>query len=215
MSWSGGKDSSLALYEIMKSQSFKISSLITTVTRDFDRISMHGVRRDLLRRQSLSLRIPLEEIWINMNASNSEYESAMGNLLKKYKEKDISTVVFGDIFLEDLREYREKKLAELGMKGCFPLWKRDTKNLATRFLNLGFKAIVCCVDPKFLERDFCGVEFDKNFLSRLPENVDACGENGEFHTFVYAGPIFEEDIAVRVGELVLRDGFCFSDLIPA
>ncbi len=219
LSWSGGKDSSLALYEVTKGElrgKFNVVSLITTVTKDFERISMHGVRRELLLRQARALSQNLEEVWIPRNASNQEYETQMAKALEKYKrEKGITSVVFGDLFLEDIRKYREERLAWIGLKGEFPLWHKNTKELANSFIDLGFKAIVCCVNPKYLSQEFCGRDFDESFLSSLPESVDPCGENGEFHTFVYEGPIFEgRSIKVKKGEVVLRDGFCFADIIP-
>ncbi len=214
LSWSGGKDSSLALFEISRSGDFKIVSLLTTLTRDFDRISMHGVRRDLLLQQAELLHRPLEEVWIRKGAPNAEYESQMSAALSKYYSRGIRHVVFGDLFLEDIRRYREDRLSTMNMVGVFPLWKKDTKELASFFIERGFKAIVCTVDPKALDPSFCGREFDESFLSDLPNRVDPCGENGEFHTFVYAGPIFEKEIGAKKGEVVLRDGFYFADLIP-
>lgn len=215
LSWSGGKDSSLALYELSKSKDFEIVSLLTTLTRDFDRISMHGVRRALLLRQAGMLGLPVEEVWIKKGAPNSEYESQMSAALSKHHSLGIRHVVFGDLFLEDIRRYREEKLSAMEMTGVFPLWKKDTRRLASFFIGQGFKALVCTVDPKALDPSFCGREFDRSFLSDLPGRVDPCGENGEFHTFVYAGPIFEKEIGVKKGEVVLRDGSYFADIIPA
>ncbi len=215
VSWSGGKDSALALYEILKTRNYAISALVTTVTEDYDRISMHGVRRILLERQAASLGFPLEEVLISKNGSNEEYESKMGQVLEKYKAEGITSVMFGDIFLEDLRKYREDKLATLGMRGIFPIWKRDTQELARSLTALGFKAITTCVDTNALGGQFVGRVIDKEFLSELPSTVDACGENGEYHSFVYDGPLFTEKIAFTTGEVVLRDNrFCFCDLIP-
>jgi uncharacterized protein (TIGR00290 family) len=214
LSWSGGKDGSLALYEMSKTKDFKIVSLLTTLTRDFDRVSMHGVRRALLQRQAELLHLPVEEVWIRKGAANAEYESQMAKALARAYSNGIRHVVFGDLFLEGIRRYREENLLKMGMTGVFPLWKRDTKELASFFIERGFKAIVCTVDPKVLDPDFCGREFDKSLLSDLPARVDPCGENGEFHTFVYSGPIFEKEISVRRGEVVSRDGFYFADIIP-
>ncbi|MDE1852306.1 MAG: adenine nucleotide alpha hydrolase [Thaumarchaeota archaeon] len=213
LSWSGGKDSSLAFYELSKSNDFKIVSLLTTLTRDFDRISMHGVRRDLLDEQAKRLGLPLEEVWITKGAPNSEYESEMSKALSKHYSKGVRHVVFGDLFLEDIRRYREDKLSTMNMSGIFPLWKKDTRKLASFFIEHRFRAMVCTVDPKALDPSFCGREFDNSFLSDLPAGVDPCGENGEFHTFVYAGPIFDKEIAIRRGEVVLRDGFYFADIL--
>ena len=215
VSWSGGKDSALALYEILKTKSYQISALVTTVTEDYDRISMHGVRRILLERQAASLGFPLEKVFISKNGSNEEYESKMGQVLARYKAAGISSVVFGDIFLEDLRKYREAKLATLDMRGIFPIWKRDTRKLARSLTALGFEAITTCVDTNALGRQFVGRVIDEQFLSELPPTVDACGENGEFHSFVYDGPIFTEKIPYTLGEVVLRENrFCYCDLMP-
>jgi len=214
-SWSGGKDSAMALYELQMAHSYEISALLTVVTEDYDRISMHGVRRILLERQADSLGYPLEKILISKNASNEEYESKMRDVLVKYRETGVSSVVFGDIFLEDVRRYREDRLAKIGMKGIFPLWKRDTTKLANTFINLGFKAIVTCVDSNVLDKRFVGRVYNKQFLRELPPNVDPCGENGEFHSFVYDGPIFRRKISFVIGDIVLRDNrFYFCDLIP-
>jgi uncharacterized protein (TIGR00290 family) len=215
VSWSGGKDSAIALYEILKNQNYQISALLTTLTKDYDRISIHGVRRILLERQVASLGFPLEKVFISKNASNEEYESNMGQVLAKYKDVGITSVVFGDIFLEDLRKYREDKLATLDMRGIFPIWKRDTHELARSLTALGFKAITTCVDTNMLGRQFVGRVIDEQFLSELPPTVDACGENGEYHSFVYDGPIFKERVSYTLGEIVLRENrFCYCDLIP-
>jgi uncharacterized protein (TIGR00290 family) len=215
VSWSGGKDSAMALYEILKNKNYQISALLTTVTEDYDRISMHGVRRILLERQVTSLGFPLEKVFISKNASNAEYESNMGQVLAKYKEAGTTSVVFGDIFLEGLRAYREDKLATLDMRGIFPLWKRNTREIVHSFIALGFKAITTCVDTNTLGRQFIGRMIDEQFLSELPPTVDACGENGEYHSFVYDGPIFKEKIFYTSGEIVLRENrFYYCDLIP-
>ena len=215
VSWSGGKDSAVALYELIKSQNYKIATLVTTLTADYDRISIHGVRRSLLEQQAAALGFPLEKVLISRNATNEEYETAMGQVLTRYRDAGITTVMYGDIFLEDLRKYREDKLAELGMTGIFPLWKRDTRELAQSLTTLGFKAITTCVDSQVLGRQFVGRLIDAQFLSELPPTVDPCGENGEFHSFVYAGPIFKEPIACTPGEIVLRENrFYYCDLVP-
>ncbi len=215
VSWSGGKDSALALYEILKNRNYKISALLTTVTEEYDRISMHGVRRILLERQAASLGFPLEKVFISKNASNEEYESNMGQVLARYKEEGITSVMFGDIFLEDLRAYREDKLTALDMRGIFPLWERDTRELANSLTALGFKAITTCIDTNTLGRQFVGRMIDDQFLSELPPTVDACGENGEYHSFVFDGPIFKGRVSYTLGEIVLRENrFCYCDLIP-
>ncbi len=216
VSWSGGKDSALALYEILKDKNYQVSALVTTLTSDYDRISIHGVRRDLLEQQAAGLGFPLEEVFISKNATNAEYEKNMGQALTKYKDRGVSSVVFGDIFLEDLKKYREDSLADLGLGCIFPLWKRDTAKLAHSLTALGFKMITTCVDTTRLGREFVGREIDASFLADLPPNVDQCGENGEFHSFVYDGPIFKEKISYSKGEIVLReDRFYYCDLLPS
>jgi len=188
--WSGGKDSALALYEILKSGRYEVLELLTTVTKDQDKVSIHEVRRVLLEQQANALGFPLEKTFISKGASDSEYEKELLKALKRLRDNGVSAVVFGDIFLEDIRKYREYILAKAEMKGIFPLWKRDTNELARTFINLGFKAVITSVDSRVLRKDFAGREYDEKFLSDLPPNVDRCGENGEFHTFVYNGPIF-------------------------
>jgi len=214
MSWSGGKDSALALYEIQMTGNYEILSLLTNVTDDYGRISMHGVRRTLLKQQAESIGLPLEEILISKESSNEEYESKMRNSLTKFKNAGVSSVVFGDIYLEDIRKYREENLAKIGMNGIFPLWERATTELAHTFIELGFKAIVTCVDGKVLDQQFVGKIVDENFLAELPPNIDPGGENGEFHSFVFDGPVFKEGIGFSIGEVVLRDSFYFCDLLP-
>jgi uncharacterized protein (TIGR00290 family) len=214
-SWSGGKDSALCLLEARK-ESIEIAGLLTTVTRDFDRISMHGVRTELLRRQAIALGLPLYITYIPRASTNAIYEEAMKTVLQSLRTVEgISTIAFGDLFLQDIRQYREKFLHALGMDCLFPLWGRDTRELASFFIESGFKAKICCVDPRKLEDKFCGREFDESFLSEIPREVDPCGENGEFHTFVYDAPIFKEPIKVKTGDIVQRDGFWFADLLPS
>lgn len=214
--WSGGKDCALALHQFASSCEYSVAGILTTINGDYGRISMHGVRISLLEKQADALDLPLEKLPVGRNASNEEYEERMSGVLRRYKKKGVRTVAFGDIFLEDLRSYREHKLAELDMHAIFPLWKNDTAVLARRFIELGFRAIVSCVDTQFLDAGFAGREFDGAFLADLPSSIDACGENGEFHTFVYDGPIFREKIRFRKGEIVLRDDrFSFCDLLPA
>ncbi len=215
LSWSGGKDSSLALYEVLRSGQYKVEALLTVLSDAYDRVSHHGVRRILLEQQARSIGLPLEKVFLSINTSNEEYEAKMAELLVRYKNRGVQSVVFGDIFLEDLRNYREDRLSQLEMKGIFPLWKEDTTSLVHRFLALGFKAIVVCVDPKQLDARFAGRVIDRQFLADLPPTVDPCGENGEFHSFVYEGPIFKEMVEHQVGEVVLRDsGNYFCDLLP-
>ena len=213
--WSGGKDSALSLYMLRKLHNYEIAALLTSVTEDYDRISMHGVRRALLEQQAQSLGLPLDIVYITKNSSNEEYEARMKEKLLQYRKQGVLSVVFGDIFLEDVRKYRENNLAEVGMKGVFPLWKRDTSELAHDFMDLDFKAVITCIDAQSLDGKFAGRYFDNEFLAELPARVDPCGENGEFHSFVYDGPIFRERIRFRRGKVVLRDNrFYFCDLIP-
>ncbi|MGI0091777.1 MAG: diphthine--ammonia ligase [Nitrososphaerales archaeon] len=215
LSWSGGKDSALAYYEMKRLGELSVSGLMTTLTQDYDRISMHGVRRDLLLAQSRELELPLYEVLIPKHASNEIYESNTQTKLLEAKQKyGVSRVVFGDLFLQDIRDYREKFLEKLGFECIFPVWGRDTTELANYFVESGFRAIICCVDPQKIAKEICGREFDKEFLLELPKEVDPCGENGEFHTFVYDGPIFKSEIKVNVGEIVERDHFCFADIRP-
>ncbi len=213
--WSGGKDSAMALHEIRKDAAYEISSLLTTVTEDYDRVSMHGVRRALLEEQAASLGLPLEKVFIPKSASDGEYQARMKDMLERYRAAGVSAAAFGDIFLEDLRRYREDNLSRIGMRAIFPLWKRDSAELARAFIHLGFKAVITCVDRLALDRTFAGRTFDEGFLSDLPSSVDPCGENGEFHSFVYGGPPFRREISFTKGESVLRDSrFWYCDLIP-
>ena len=213
VSWSGGKDSCLALYEIQQARNYQVAALLTTVTRDYDRISMHGVRRALLERQAEALGLPLHEVYISKGATNEEYESQMKEALLAYRAQGINTIAFGDLFLADIKKYREQFLAPLDMRGLFPIWQRDTTELIRAFIDSGFKAVVTCLDPKVLDPSFAGKVIDHDFLRRLPPEVDPCGENGEFHTFVFAGPNFREEVELSIGEVVMRDGFCFCDLL--
>ena len=214
LTWSGGKDSALTLHELLEKKEYEIAALLTTVTEGYDRISMHGVQRVLLEEQAESLGLPLETIQISQNSSNEEYEARMKEKLVHYKSRGVESVAFGDIFLEDLRSYREENLSKVEMKGVFPLWERDTAEIARTFIELGFRAIVTCVDSTVLNKNFAGRIIDEHFLSDLPMGVDPCGENGEFHSFVYDGPIFRERIGYRKGEVILRDNrFYYCDLM--
>jgi uncharacterized protein (TIGR00290 family) len=216
VAWSGGKDSALALREIRSDARYRVAALLTTVTAQYDRISMHGVRRTLLRRQAESLGLPLEEVVISPGASNDEYEANMGVALAALRTRiaGLDSVVFGDLFLADIRAYRERMLARIGMRGLFPLWLRDTRALAHEFVRLGYRAVLVCVDSAQLAGGFAGREFDAGLLHDLPPEVDPCGENGEFHTFVYAGPGLREPVCCQRGEVVVRDGrFVYCDLV--
>jgi uncharacterized protein (TIGR00290 family) len=214
MSWSGGKDSCLALYEIQKTLDDRVASLLTTVTRDYDRISMHGVRRVLLERQAASLGFPLHQVLITKGASNREYETKLIEAVSAYRDQGIDSIVFGDLFLEDIKTYRDQFLARHGLRGIYPVWMRDTTAFVKEFIDLGFKALITCVNGHLLDSSFAGMIIDQSFLSTLPAHVDPCGENGEFHTFVYDGPNFAQPVEFSVGETVSRDGFWFCDLLP-
>lgn len=211
--WSGGKDSAIALHTLLQRADIHIAALLTTVTETYERISMHGVRRELLQRQAQSIGLPLHEVRIPPRCVNPVYEARMEQALRIYLEKGVRKVAFGDIFLEDLRAYREKNLARIGMTALFPIWKRDTRELIRSFHANKFRAITVCVDPNILAPSFAGRELDESFFRYLPPNADPCGENGEFHTFVFDGPIFKSPIPVRTGEVVHRDGFVFCDLL--
>ncbi len=212
--WSGGKDSAMALHEIKKNNEYEVVSLLTTVTEDYDRISMHGVRRVLLEKQAESLGLPLHKVLIPKDCSNEIYAAKMTEALNKFKRDGVETVAFGDIFLEDVRQYRLDNLAKLNMKAVFPIWGRDSTELVHSFIALGFKSVVSCIDTKVMDKKFLGRQIDENFIAELPPGIDPSGENGEFHSFAYDGPLFKEKIAYRLGESVLRDSFYFCDLLP-
>lgn len=234
--WSGGKDSALALYHILKEEKFDIEALMTTINAKYNRISMHGVRKELLFAQGESIGIPIKEILLPEMPSMLVYNKTMKDVLLELKNKAITHSIFGDIFLEDLRAYRENKLKEVGLKAYFPLWKRNTTEIVHEFIDLGFKTVVVCTKSELLGEEFTGRIIDKDFLKDLPKNVDPCGENGEFHTFVFDGPIFKKPIAYKLGEKIFREyeapknkedncftstknekptGFHFCDLIPS
>ncbi len=202
--WSSGKDSALALYKILQNPDFKIECLLTSVNQQFQRISMHGVRVELLEAQAKSIGLPLKILQIPEMPTMEVYEDVMTKSLTELREQGITHSVFGDIFLEDLRKYREDQLAKLGFEGVFPIWKIPTRDLIQEFISLGFKTIVVCVNERYLDKSFVGRVIDQSFINDLPENVDVCGENGEFHTFTFDGPIFSEPINFEIGEIVYR-----------
>jgi uncharacterized protein (TIGR00290 family) len=212
--WSGGKDSAMALHALLQRSDIQINALLTTVTEGYDRISMHGVRRDLLKRQTESIGLPLHEVLIPPQCINPVYEARMQAALRTHYDQGVRTVAFGDIFLEDLRAYREKNLARIGMTALFPIWKRDTRDLIRAFHAANYRAIAVCIDSKVLDPSFAGRELDEAFFRDLPPQADPCGENGEFHTFVFDGPIFRAPVRVRAGEIIKRDSFVFCDLVP-
>jgi uncharacterized protein (TIGR00290 family) len=213
LSWSGGKDSALTLWTLRR-EGVEPEALITTVTDVYERISMHGVRRELLARQADAAGIALVEVRIPPACVNNVYEERMAQAFASPPLSDVQAVAFGDLFLEDVRSYRETRLAANNMRGLFPLWGRDTGVLARELIAAGFQAIIACLDPRVLDASFAGRAYDGQLLAELPASVDPCGENGEFHTFVHAGPIFAEPIACEPGEVLERDGFVFCDVIP-
>lgn len=230
-SWSGGKDSSYCLNKVIQENLFDVKYLLTTVNANFRRVSMHGVREELLDMQAESIGIPLLKVTVS-EGTNAEYEQQMEKLLLKAKGEGIDHVIFGDIFLEDLRVYRENNLAKVGMKAVFPIWKTDTKFLIEDFISRGFKTLTCCVNDGYLGEEWVGKEIDHEFVSDLPKNVDPCGENGEYHTFCFDGPIFKKKISFTIGEKIYKPleikmpddsqcatntitkGFWYVDLIP-
>ncbi len=215
LSWSGGKDSALALYELLRSDRYEVVSLLATVAKQYERISHHGVRTELLEQQAAALGVRLHKLYLpSYVCTNTDYEAAMKKVMLDYKDAGVLTVAFGDIFLQDLREYRERNLAKVDMKAIFPIWRRDTTELVHAFIDLGFKARLCCVDGKKLGEGFAGRAIDADLIRDLPEGVDPCGENGEFHSYVYDGPIFNRPVGVTVGEVVSRDTRYFADLLP-
>ena len=205
MNWSGGKDSALCLYKILQSKEYDVRYLLTSINKIYDRISMHGVKAELLRQQAASIGIPLKLIELPEQPGMSEYEQEMGKKVKEITAEGIEHTVFGDIFLEDLRKCREEKLFPLGINAHFPLWRISTKQLMNEFISLGFKAIVVCVNEKYLDKSFCGRIINHSFVKDLPDNVDVCGENGEYHSFVFDGPVFKTPILFKKGEIVYRE----------
>jgi uncharacterized protein (TIGR00290 family) len=213
LSWSAGKDSALTLWTLRR-EGREPAALVTTVTESYDRISMHGVRRELLQRQAEAVGIPLVEVPIPPGCSDELYEQRIEQAFAASTLAGVDTVAYGDLFLEDVRAYREERLAAAGRRGIFPIWGLDTTKLAHDFIDAGFAAMLICVDPRKLDPSFAGRAFDEELLADLPAGVDPCGENGEFHTFVHSGPICSAPIACIRGETVERDGFVFCDLIP-
>lgn len=229
--WSGGKDSAMALHQVLEEGRYEVVALLTTLNFNFKRISMHGVREELLEQQVQAIGLPLLKVYVK-EGTNSEYEQEMEKLLLEQKAKGVTKVIFGDIFLEDLRAYREKNLEKVGLTAVFPLWKKNTTDLITYFLSHQFKTITCCVNDAYLGEDKVGVEITKTFIEQLPSNVDPCGENGEFHTFCYDGPVFKAQVKFTTGEKIYRPlevktdggincpgasikkGFWYCELIP-
>jgi uncharacterized protein (TIGR00290 family) len=215
MSWSGGKDSAMALHELIRAGDHEVVSLLTSVSEPFRRISHHGVRESLLDQQAEAIGIPLRKVYLPSGESggctNEIYEAIMAEVMAAYRAEGIFTVAFGDLFLEDLRAWREANLARAGMRGIFPVWRRETNGFAREVIALGFRACLSCAESR-VGPGFAGREYDEALLLDLPAEVDPCGENGEFHTFVFEGPIFRRPVSVHVGETVIRDGRYYADL---
>lgn len=234
--WSGGKDSALALNRVLNDASYEVVALLTTCNEHFDRVSMHGVRVALLDRQAEAIGLPIEKVFVSRQSTNEEYQKKMSDCMLAYRAKGVTGCVFGDIFLEDLRQWREQNLASVGLRGIFPLWKIPTNELIQEFIDLEFGSIVCCINDAYMDESHVGKNIDADFIASLPFDVDPCGENGEFHSFAFAGPIFKEPVKFHVGEKVYRPleethpgetstvcpspaarrtkGFWFCDLIP-
>jgi uncharacterized protein (TIGR00290 family) len=213
VSWSSGKDSAWSLHLLRQDPSIEIVALVTTLNEQFDRVAMHAVRRELLELQAASAGLPLWTVPLPWPCSNEEYEARMTGLCERAIGEAVQAIAFGDLFLADIRAYREKQLAGTGLQPLFPAWQIPTADLARTMIASGLRAKITCVDPKVLPREFAGRDFDSQFLADLPPQIDPCGENGEFHSFVYDGPVLRHPIKVSVGEIVERDGFVFADLL--
>ncbi len=213
MSWSSGKDSAWALYKLQQDPTINLAGLFCTVNKEFDRVAMHGVRVELLQKQANSIGLPLEIIEIPYPCSNDDYETIMGEFVARVKGDDVECFAFGDLFLEDVRNYRVEKLAGSDIEPIFPIWGAPTEELSREMIDSGLRTVITCVDPRKIPEDFSGKEFTHDFLDSLPEGTDPCGENGEFHSFVFDGPMFKEQIDIVVGEVVTRDNFVFADVM--
>ena len=213
LSWSSGKDSAWSLHLLRQDPTLEIVALVTTINQEFDRVAMHAVRRELVELQAQSVGLPLWKVPLPWPCSNQQYEDRMRDLCARALREGIEAIAFGDLFLTDIRAYREKQLESTGLEPVFPVWGLPTRRLALDMIQAGLRAKVTCVDPKRLAPEFAGRDFDASFLEDLPEGVDPCGENGEFHSFVYAGPMFQRPVPIQLGEIVERDGFVFADLI--
>jgi uncharacterized protein (TIGR00290 family) len=233
--WSGGKDSALALHRLLVEGRYHVISLLTTCNDHFQRVSMHGVRLELLEQQAAAIGLPLEKVFVSQRSSNEEYQQKMSACLLSHKSRGVTACAFGDIFLEDLRRWREENLAQVGLRGIFPIWKIDSGELIREFIALGFGSVICCANDAYLGEDAVGRNIDTEFIASLPAEVDPCGENGEFHSFAFAGPVFKQPVKFKVGEKVYRPveithpgdsayvcpsgprrtkGFWFCDLLP-
>ncbi len=219
MNWSSGKDACMALYKLQNENTFSIEKLVSTINTATNRVSMHGLRNELLIEQAKEIDLPFQLILLNGNVSMQHYNKVMEDAVGKLKNENFTHSIFGDIFLEDLKKYREEQLEKIGLKAVFPLWKIDTEQLLSEFISAGFKAVVVCINATKLDKSFCGRLIDKSFLQDLPKHVDPCGENGEFHTFVFDGPIFKNAVQFKKGEIVEKSykpagkdkDNCFSD----
>ena len=214
LSWSSGKDSAWTLHTLQQQNDYEVVGLVTTVSRQYERVAMHGVREHLLQLQASAIGLPLHILDIPSPCSNAKYAQVMTTFIKKLQADGIRHMAFGDLYLEDIRTYRERQLTDTGITALFPLWNIPTSQLGRNMLEAGIEATLTCIDPRKLDCSFAGRRFDATLLAELPENIDPCGENGEFHTCVTAGPMFQHDIQVVNGDVVERDGFVFADLIP-
>lgn len=236
--WSGGKDSALALNRILQDGRYEVAALLTTCNEHFQRVSMHGVRLELLEQQAAAIGLPLEKVFVSQRSSNEEYEQKMSACLRLHRARGVTACAFGDIFLEDLKRWREESLTKMGLRGIFPIWKNDSHELIREFLTLRFGSVICCVNDAYLDEAAVGCNIDADFIASLPAGVDPCGENGEYHSFAFAGPIFKRPMKFKLGEKVYRPidvsqptdanssdvcpigatrtkGFWFCDLLPA
>lgn len=212
LSWSSGKDSAWSLHLLRQDPGIEIVALITTINQEFDRVAMHAVRRDLVEAQASSAGLPLWQVPLPWPCSNEQYEARMREVCARALQEGVEAIAFGDLFLTEIRAYRERQLQGTRLEPVFPVWGIPTRDLALQMIESGLRAKITCVDPKKLPRDFAGRDFDSAFLDDLPAGIDPCGENGEFHSFVYAGPMFPHPIPIEPGEIVERDGFIFADL---
>ena len=215
MSWSTGKDSAWALHLLRQDPDIDVVGLFCTVNKVFDRVAVHGVRTELLKQQAKSLGLPLYIVDLPYPCNNDEYLSVMAAFMANAKKDDVECLAFGDLFLENVRDYRETLLAGTGLTPIFPIWGMPTETLSRQMISSGLKAVITCVDSQYLAKDFSGIEYNESFLRDLPKELDPCGENGEFHSFVFDGPMFQERIEITVGETIQRDRVYFTDLLPA
>lgn len=214
LSWSSGKDSAWALHVLRQQTDIDVVGLFSTVNEKFERVAMHAVRNELVQQQAQSAGLPIQLLPIPYPCSNGDYEQVMADFIAQVKQQGIEYIAFGDLYLEDIRQYREEKLTGTGITPLFPLWGKDTKDLSREMVNTGLRAVVTCIDPIAMPETFAGKEYNSSFLQQLPAEVDPCGENGEFHSFAFDGPMFEKPITISVAETVSRDGFIFTDLLP-